>query len=127
MRRVYGDSDRFQRTGLTRFSGVYETGVRARMDSDGYFWIMDQSEDETSITGYDNMVESAPVSDHPAAGSAIMEKWNETVRQDSRTSVTVTLDDLKHNDMVSRLKNLRKTQALYRENSSRSPAFTYRV
>jgi acetyl-CoA synthetase len=127
MRRVYGDSDRFQHTGLTRFSGVYETGIRARMDSDGYFWIMDHNQDETIITGYDNMVESAPVSDHPLAGSAVMEKPNEIVRQDSRTSVTVTVDDLKHNDLLTRLKNLRKTQALYRDNSNRSPAFTCRV
>ncbi|MGD9973004.1 MAG: acetate--CoA ligase [Desulfatirhabdiaceae bacterium] len=127
MRRIYGDSDRFKRTGLTRFSGVYETGIRARMDSDGYFWVMDHSEDETSITGYDNIVESAPVSDHHVAGSAIMEKPNEIVRQDIHTSVTVTVDDFKYNDLLIRLKNLRKTQALYRENSSRSPAFTYRV
>jgi len=67
MRRVYGDPDRFKSTYFVRFPGVSTTGDGARIDEDGYYWLMGRIDDVINVSGHrigTAEVESALVS-HP--------------------------------------------------------------
>ena len=72
MRRVYGDPERFRNTYFLRFPGVYNTGDGARIDEDGYFWLMGRIDDVIKVSGHrigTAEVESAFVS-HPSVAEA---------------------------------------------------------
>ncbi len=72
MRRVYGDSERFKKTYFERFPGMYSTGDSARVDEDGFLWLMGRIDDVIKISGHrigTAEVESALVS-HPAVAEA---------------------------------------------------------
>jgi acetyl-CoA synthetase len=67
MRRVYGDPERFKNTYFVQFPGVYTTGDGARIDEDGYYWLMGRIDDVINVSGHrigTAEVESALVS-HP--------------------------------------------------------------
>lgn len=72
MRGVYGDPERFKNTYFTRFPGVYTTGDGARIDEDGYYWLMGRIDDVINVSGHrigTAEVESALVS-HPKVAEA---------------------------------------------------------
>jgi acetyl-CoA synthetase len=72
MRGVYGDPERFKNTYFTRFPGVYTTGDGARVDEDGYYWLMGRIDDVINVSGHrigTAEVESALVS-HPKVAEA---------------------------------------------------------
>jgi len=72
MRTVYGQHDRFVDTYWSRFHGVYFTGDSARMDKDGYVWIMGRVDDVIKVSGHRigaAEVESALVA-HPKVAEA---------------------------------------------------------
>ena len=72
MRGVYGDEKRFFNTYFSRFPGYYTTGDSARMDEDGYFWLMGRMDDVLKVSGHrigTAEVESALVS-HPGVAEA---------------------------------------------------------
>jgi len=72
MRGVYGDPERFRETYFTRFPGVYNTGDGARIDEDGYYWLMGRIDDVINVSGHrlgTAEIESALVS-HPKVAEA---------------------------------------------------------
>jgi acetyl-CoA synthetase len=72
MRRVYGDPQRFKNTYFVRFPGAYTTGDGARVDEDGFFWLMGRIDDVIKVSGHrigTAEVESAFVA-HPAVAEA---------------------------------------------------------
>jgi acetyl-CoA synthetase len=72
MRRVYGEPERFKKTYFVRFPGVYNTGDGARVDEDGYYWLMGRIDDVIKVSGHrigTAEVESALVS-HPSVAEA---------------------------------------------------------
>jgi len=72
MRGVYGDPDRFRNTYFVQFPGVYTTGDGARVDEDGYYWLMGRIDDVINVSGHrigTAEVESALVS-HPKVTEA---------------------------------------------------------
>ena len=75
MRRVYGDPERFKNTYFIRFPGVYNTGDGARIDEDGYFWLMGRIDDVINVSGHrigTAEVESALVSHEKVAEAAVV-------------------------------------------------------
>ncbi|MDW8396592.1 MAG: acetate--CoA ligase [Anaerolineae bacterium] len=71
-RTIYGDPDRYVQTYWARYPGRYFTGDSARVDEDGYFWIIGRVDDVLKVSGYrlgTAEVESALVS-HPAVAEA---------------------------------------------------------
>ncbi len=75
MRRVYGDPARFKNTYFVRFPGVYTTGDGARVDEDGYFWLMGRIDDVINVSGHrigTAEVESALVSHHKVVEAAVV-------------------------------------------------------
>ena len=76
LRTVYGDHKRFKETYFSKFpGGIYFTSDAARVDEDGFYWLMGRVDDVVNISGHrigTAEVESALVS-HPAvAESAIV-------------------------------------------------------
>jgi acetyl-CoA synthetase len=72
MRGVYGDPQRFKNTYFVRFPGNYTTGDGARIDEDGYVWLMGRIDDVIKVSGHrigTAEVESAFVA-HPAIAEA---------------------------------------------------------
>ena len=75
MRRVYGDPERFKNTYFVQFPGVYTTGDGARVDEDGYFWLMGRIDDVINVSGHrigTAEVESALVSHDKVVEAAVV-------------------------------------------------------
>ena len=75
MRRVYGEPERFKNTYFIRFPGVYNTGDGARVDEDGYYWLMGRIDDVINVSGHrigTAEVESALVSYDTVAEAAVV-------------------------------------------------------
>nr|MDQ3304457.1 acetate--CoA ligase [Actinomycetota bacterium] len=72
LRGIYGDPQRYHETYWSRFEGRYFAGDGARIDDDGYFWLMGRVDDVMNISGHrvsTAEVESALV-DHPGVAEA---------------------------------------------------------
>jgi acetyl-CoA synthetase len=75
MRRVYGEPERFKNTYFLQFPGVYNTGDGARVDEDGYYWLMGRIDDVINVSGHrigTAEVESALVSHESVAEAAVV-------------------------------------------------------
>jgi acetyl-CoA synthetase len=71
-RTVYGDPERYRKTYWSDVPGCYFTGDGARMDADGYFWLMGRVDDVINVSGHrlgTMEVESALVA-HPKVAEA---------------------------------------------------------
>ena len=69
---IWGDDERFHEQYWSTFPGNYLTGDNARVDSDGYYWIMGRIDDVINVSGHRLStieVESAMVS-HPSVTEA---------------------------------------------------------
>ena len=75
LRGIYGDPERYQQTYWSRFAGRYFAGDGAKVDDDGYLWLLGRVDDVMNVSGHrisTTEVESALV-DHPAvAESAVV-------------------------------------------------------
>jgi acetyl-CoA synthetase len=71
-RTVYGDPERYKKTYFSKFPGMYLTGDGAKIDEEGYFWIIGRIDDVVNVSGHrlgTAEVESALVS-HPLVAEA---------------------------------------------------------
>jgi acetyl-CoA synthetase len=72
LRTIFGDDDRYREVYWSRFPGRYFTGDGAKLDQDGYWWILGRVDDVLNVAGHrigTMEVESALV-DHPAVAEA---------------------------------------------------------
>ena len=72
LRTIYGDDQRYQDTYWARFPGRYFAGDGAKLDEDGYWWILGRVDDVLNVAGHrigTMEVESALV-EHPAVAEA---------------------------------------------------------
>ncbi|HEY4102168.1 MAG TPA: acetate--CoA ligase [Gemmatimonadales bacterium] len=72
LRTIYRDDQRYQDTYWSRFPGRYFAGDGAKLDEDGYWWILGRVDDVLNVAGHrigTMEVESALV-DHPAVAEA---------------------------------------------------------
>jgi acetyl-CoA synthetase len=95
MRRVYGDPERFKNTYFVRFPGVYNTGDGARVDEDGFFWLMGRIDDVINVSGHrigTAEVESALVSHEKVAEAAVVGMPHELKGQGIYAFVTLNAD-----------------------------------
>ena len=75
MRTLYGDHQRFFDTYFEKFPGMYFTGDGARVDEDGYYWLMGRLDDVINVSGHrmgTAEVESALVSHKNVAEAAVV-------------------------------------------------------
>jgi acetyl-CoA synthetase len=93
LRGIYGDPDRFVQQYWSRWSdGAYFTGDGARLDEDGYYWLLGRVDDVLNVAGHrlgTMEVESALV-DHPlVAEAAVVGKPHDIKGQAVAAFVTV--------------------------------------
>jgi acetyl-CoA synthetase len=94
MRRVYGEPERFKNTYFVQFPGVYTTGDGARVDEDGFFWLMGRIDDVINVSGHrlgTAEVESALVSHEKVAEAAVVGMPHEIKGQGIYAFVTLNV------------------------------------
>jgi len=72
LRGIWGDPQRYEDTYWSRFAGRYFAGDGAKIDEDGYLWLLGRVDDVMNVSGHrisTTEVESALV-DHPAVAEA---------------------------------------------------------
>ncbi len=84
LRGIWGDPDRYRDTYWSRFEGRYFAGDGAKIDDDGYIWLLGRVDDVMNVSGHrvsTTEVESALV-DHPAvAEAAVVGAYDATTGQ----------------------------------------------
>jgi acetyl-CoA synthetase len=93
LRGIYGDPERFVQQYWSKWKdGVYFTGDGARLDKDGYFWLLGRVDDVLNVAGHrigTMEVESALV-DHPSvAEAAVVGRAHEIKGQSIAAFVTL--------------------------------------
>jgi acetyl-CoA synthetase len=106
MRGVYGSPERFKETYFTRFPGVYSTGDGARIDDDGFFWLMGRIDDVIKISGHrigTAEVESALVSHPKVAEAAVVGMPHQIKGQAIYAYVTLKVGEVKSDELKKEL------------------------
>ncbi len=102
-RTIYGDPDRYVRQYWSRYPGRYFTGDGAKVDEDGYFWLLGRVDDVMNVAGHrisTYEVESALVDHDLVAEAAVIGKMHAVKGQGISAFVTLkegtaATDDLK--------------------------------
>ncbi|MFA7459462.1 MAG: acetate--CoA ligase [Trueperaceae bacterium] len=92
LRTVYGDDDRYRNQYWNEVPGVYFSGDGARVDEDGYFWVMGRVDDVVNVSGHrlgTMEVESAIVSHEAVAEAAVVGRPDELKGQGIVAFVTL--------------------------------------
>jgi len=75
LRGIWGDPQRFEKTYWSQFKAKYFTGDGARIDSDGFFWLLGRVDDVLNVSGHrlsTAEIESALVAHASVAESAVV-------------------------------------------------------
>ncbi len=81
LRGIYGDPERYRQTYWSRFEGRYFAGDGAKVDDDGYLWLLGRVDDVMNVSGHrvsTTEVESALV-DHPSVAEAAVVGANDAM------------------------------------------------
>jgi acetyl-CoA synthetase len=79
-RTIWGDARRYEDTYFSEIPGIYFTGDGARMDADGYYWLMGRVDDVINVSGYrlgTMEIESALVAHAKVAEAAVVGRPDE--------------------------------------------------
>jgi acetyl-CoA synthetase len=74
-RTIWGDEARYEEAYFSEIPGIYFTGDGARMDADGYFWLMGRVDDVINVSGHrlgTMEIESALVAHSKVAEAAVV-------------------------------------------------------
>ena len=77
LRTIYGDDERYRETYWSKWDGVYFPGDGAKLDDDGYLWILGRVDDVLNVAGHrigTMEVESALVEHSAVAEAAVVGK-----------------------------------------------------
>jgi acetyl-CoA synthetase len=92
LRGIWGDDDRYREQYWSKLPGKYLAGDNARIDSDGYYWIMGRIDDVINVSGHRLStieVESALVSHSAVAEAAAIGRTDEIKGQAIAVFVTL--------------------------------------
>ncbi len=84
LRGIWGDPDRYRETYWSRFSGRYFAGDGAKIDDDGYLWLLGRVDDVMNVSGHrisTTEVESALVDHSAVAEAAVVGAVDDTTGQ----------------------------------------------
>ncbi|MDD4985299.1 MAG: acetate--CoA ligase, partial [Dehalococcoidales bacterium] len=107
MRGVYGDPKRFKETYFLRFPGTYNSGDGARVDEDGFYWLMGRIDDVINVSGHrigTAEVESALVSHKDVAEAAVVGMPHDIKGQGIYAFVTLKVGVEKSEELKKELK-----------------------
>jgi acetyl-CoA synthetase len=97
LRTIYGDDERYRETYWTRFPGRYFAGDGAKLDDEGYWWILGRVDDVLNVAGHriGTMEVESTLVEHPAvAEAAVVGRAHELKGQ--ALAAFVTLKDGHH-------------------------------
>jgi acetyl-CoA synthetase len=101
-RTLYGEDDRYVETYWTKYGkDVYDVGDAAKIDSDGYFWIVGRVDDVINVSGHRMStmeIESAIVSHERVAEAAVVGAKDEDTGQTIVAFVTLKGDSQKEEE-----------------------------
>ena len=92
LRTIYGDPARFREQYWSQIPGVYFAGDGARVDEDGYFWLMGRVDDVLNVAGHrlsTMEIESALVANPMVAEAAVVGRPDEIKGQAVSAFVTL--------------------------------------
>jgi acetyl-CoA synthetase len=92
LRTIYGDDERFRQQYWSKWKDIYFPGDGAKVDEDGYFWILGRVDDVLNVAGHrigTMEVESALVDDLRVAEAAVVGKKHELKGQAIAAFVTL--------------------------------------
>ncbi len=95
LRGIYGDPDRYRDTYWSRFEGRYFAGDGAKLDDDGYLWLLGRVDDVMNVSGHrisTTEVESALVAHPTVAEAAVVGAKDEVTGQAIIAFVTLRSD-----------------------------------
>jgi acetyl-CoA synthetase len=95
LRGIYGDPERYRDTYWSRFDGRYFAGDGAKVDDDGYLWLLGRVDDVMNVSGHrisTTEVESALVDHLLVAESAVVGATDATTGQAIVAFVTVVAE-----------------------------------
>jgi acetyl-CoA synthetase len=84
LRGIYGDPERYKDTYWSRFDGRYFAGDGAKIDDEGYFWLLGRVDDVMNVSGHrisTMEVESALVDNESVAEAAVVGAKDDTTGQ----------------------------------------------
>jgi acetyl-CoA synthetase len=121
LRGIWGDPDRYRETYWARFPGRYFAGDGAKLDDDGYVWLLGRVDDVMNVSGHrisTTEVESALVS-HPAVAEAAVVGANDPTTGQAiiayvitRGEAEVTVDELREH-VAAEIGALAKPKTIY--------------
>ncbi|HUF99972.1 MAG TPA: acetate--CoA ligase [Ilumatobacter sp.] len=121
LRGIWRDPERFQDAYWSRFAGRYFAGDGAKLDDDGYLWLLGRVDDVMNVSGHrisTTEVESALVS-HPAVAEAAVVGANDPTTGQAvfayvtlRGGADVSVDDLR-NHVAHEIGALAKPKAIF--------------
>lgn len=121
LRGIWGDMDRLKSTYWSKWPGIYFTGDGARLDEEGYFWLLGRVDDVMNVSGHrlgTMEIESAIV-DHPSVAEAAVVGVTDAIKGSAPVAF-VTLKDgfLPSNDREQEIKQhiVKKIGAIARPN-----------
>lgn len=121
LRGLWNDPERFQETYWSRFPGRYFAGDGAKLDSEGYLWLLGRVDDVMNVSGHrisTTEVESALVSHQAVAEAAVVGANDPTTGQaiiayvTLRTGFEVTEGDLR-NHVAKEIGAIAKPKMIY--------------
>jgi acetyl-CoA synthetase len=92
LRNIYGDPERFKEQYWSQIPGMYFAGDGARVDQDGYFWLMGRVDDVVNVAGHrlsTMEIESALVANPLVAEAAVVGRPDEIKGQAVSAFVTL--------------------------------------
>ena len=108
LRTIWGDDERYRETYWSKWDGVYFPGDGAKVDEDGYLWILGRVDDVLNVAGHrigTMEVESALV-EHPAvAEAAVVGKEHAVKGQAIAAFVTLMLGFEAGDDLAAELRS----------------------
>ena len=84
LRGIYGDPERYRETYWSRFGDRYFAGDGAKLDEDGYLWLLGRVDDVMNVSGHrlsTTEIESALVSNDKVAEAAVVGAKDEDTGQ----------------------------------------------
>ncbi len=108
LRGIYGDPKRYQETYWDRFPGRYFAGDGAKLDAEGYLWVLGRVDDVMNVSGHrisTAEVESALVDSPKVAESAVVGAKDDTTGQAIVAFVTLKGDQTATETLTSELRD----------------------
>jgi acetyl-CoA synthetase len=107
LRTIYGDPERYKQQYWSQIPGMYFAGDGARIDQDGYFWLMGRVDDVLNVAGHrlsTMEIESALVANPMVAEAAVVGRPDEIKGQAVSAFVTLKAGQTASEELKNQLR-----------------------